>query len=483
MTTFQEVRSKIQEVNERRVALAKKFGRRLAPLSERKHIRKAIGYIYHEGGQIEIDILVKKLGIHVKDIGDLLSILEEEFKLVRRSGTKLILTSEGDDFAKQIGFKVRGKEIFPPHLVERIEKTLKEFIEEKLPSPDPYLYQWYFTPQSVIKILEYAIVETDIEGDRVACLMSPTIGLALAVSGYCKEVYVFDADEDMINILKNYYNVNAKVYNISDPIPSILKRFDCVFIDPPYEEDCYYIVFSRAIELLDEPKDKTIYCVAPPAEIAYLMKPGFPPLLISVLPYAKECGLAIEDIAKGICEYLTPPYEAAPLAQRLDIEQKEAIIRKWRCSDLIKFRVFRETTSPIPFSVELPFKTVEREKYKRRFLVRTQIPIEKVYEEPRVEKEEVAKKWDEYLDKFTGPIVAPYYVLIHDVGTWEDPQNRLIKLKGAVAYYLWEKLKNISKIGPDTISDLMVYIKTNFEHAPSEDVIRKHICDYIGKLI
>jgi predicted methyltransferase len=482
----------LEEVNRKRREKGKAIGGRIYEFSYWKHIRRAIGYIYHKNGSVSLNELVNKLGIHVKDIEDIAKYLEKvnSHKLVSRFGTKLIMTSEGEETAKNLGFKVRSEEVFVPYLREDIEKESTEFIKNELPSPDPYLYQWYFTPQSILKILEYAINEIDVEGMRVACLMTPTIGLALSKTKYCagngKEVYVFEKDTDIVDQLEKH-NVNAVEYDIADPVPEDYKGlFECIFIDPPYEPDWYYVSFSRAIELLKEPKDKVIYCVTPPPEIAYLMSPGSPPLLTSIIPLAKECGLAIEDIAKGLCQYLTPPYEAFVLVkERLAMEERQEVVKSWRCSDLVKFRVFKNVVSPLPFSFPLTMK--ERD-YKRlgdrkRFLVRAlEEPSEKIYVKPDVGDPDVADKWDKFEDEFFIFIREPYSAYIHDVGTWDDSQNRLIRLYGDVAYYTWVKLITSPEVDERVIDQLLRDIKSNFQRVPSEDQVREDLNNFIKKL-
>lgn len=487
MVSEAELQHALNEVNKKRMEKKMRIGGRVHEFSYWKHIRRAIGYIYHKNS-ISLSDLVNKLGIHVKDIDDILEVLEKSHKLVIKYGTNLIMTDEGKKTAEDLGFKVRGEEIFAPYLREDIEKELIAFIENELPSPDPYLFQWYFTPQSVLKILEYAINEIDVEGMRVACLMTPLIGLALSRTRYCagdgKEVYVFDADPDIVNHLKKH-GVNAIVHDITDPIPEGYEnRFDCVFVDPPYEPDFYYTSFSRAIELLRDPKDKVVYCVTPPPEIAYLTSPGSPPLLTSIIPLAKECGLAIEGIAKGLCQYLTPPYETAVLIKRLEIEGKKEVIENWRCSDLTKFRVFRNVISPLPFSFQLPtIKRVNYRRYRNRFLVRAleKFPHEKFYMKPEVKVYE-AMKWDEFNDEFLAPIREPYFVLIHDIGTWDDAKNRLIKLYGSVAHHIWIKLTAIHEVNEGVIDHLTHDINSNFQQVPHEEQVKEDLNNFIKKL-
>lgn len=166
------------------------------------------------------------------------------------------------------------------------------------------------------------VQEFDVEGRNIACLMAPTIGLSLSLTGYPvndgEGICVFDKDKNIILSLKNM-GIHAVEYDVADPIPEDFHgAFDCVIIDPPYDEDYYFVSLSRAIDLLGGKQYKTVYIVVPPPEVAYLRRIGFPPMILSVLSLLDKCWLLFEDIKKEACRYLSPPYEIAALAKRLE---------------------------------------------------------------------------------------------------------------------------------------------------------------------
>lgn len=482
----QELLAKLEEINEFRRTKKKEIKGRIHDLSYWKHVRPAIGYIYHHG-KIRINDLVNKLGIHIKDIEDVIGMLVD-LDLVSRRGIELRLTMKGEQYAMSLGFKPRDR-ILSPDTKSKIIELLYNFIQKDLPPPDPYLYQWYFDPESVINVLDLMVKELDVEGAKVACLMTPTLGLAIHHSGLASEVCVLDVDENIVNILKTKYGVSTVKYNIEEPVPhDYRERYDLVIIDPPYEEQFYYVSFCRALELLRDPKDKVVYCVIPPPEIAYLIEPGYPPLINAVFEKMKEVGLTIEAINKGLCEYITPPFEMAVLYRRLQTREVE-MLRKWRRSDLLKARVYRRSISPLlKERVELQQK--ELNKYRRikrnpRFLVRLkELDSYKGlrYTRPDVETPHLAKKWDE-INITDHPLEEPYLVLIHDIGTWEEPENRLIKLKSFTAHFLWKYLENIDEINDDIINQLVKsLIAQGFSDMPSEDQIRNDVVYFIQRL-
>lgn len=328
------------------------------------------------------------------------------------------------------------------------------------------------------------VKEFDVEGRNIACLMTPTVGLSLSLTGYPandgRGICVFDKDKNIILSLKNK-GVHAVEYDVAEPIPEdFLGSFDCVVIDPPYDEDYYFVSLSRAIALLGGKQYKTVYVVVPPPEVAYLRRIGFPPMILSVLSLLDKCWLLFEDIKKDACRYLSPPYEIAALAVRLGKNPSEikGILENWRSSDLIKASIFRDVVPPLPGKCELPIEPpIEYDRYKRRFLERS-LKIddykEYVYTKPTIE-EQVSSEWDEFTEEFIKPISLPCSIFIHDIGDWDDPSNRLIKFKGVVAHYLWEKLKQNDTINTNSQRYLASEIKKKFLDAPQVGQIKDDI--------
>jgi predicted methyltransferase len=492
MVTETDLRAQLEEINKKREEVRRtKERRRILPLSWERHVRKAIGYMFRYR-EFQIPELVDKLKIHVKDIDHILGILEGN-GLVIREENKLRITGNGEEFAEELGFKIRCEKgqdyrAFPPGLRKRLVKEVEEFLIREMDPPDPYLFQWFFTPNSVLEIIEYMIDNFDVEGRKIACLMTPTIGLALHLTGYAKdnEIYVIEKDKAILQILENH-NVQTILWDVTEPILNNERwgYFDCVIADPPYDEDFYFVSLSRALELLGGRQDRVVYVVTPPPEIAYLRRPGFPPLITSIISILDRCGLLLEEIKKGICQYLSPPYEIATLSRRLKLtkEQANKILTTWRSSDLLKASIFRDVTSPLPIRCEIRAQAlIKYERYKRRFLVRQEeikSYKEFTYQKPELKTEE-AMEWDRFKDdgEFIKPLSAPYFVLIHDIGDWDDPANRLIKLEGAVAHYLWQIVKSHGTLNTKVIQS----IKKEFLNTPEVHQIEGDVKDFILNL-
>lgn len=494
MIGINELRNELEKINQERDELKMtKSERSMLPLTWDRHIRRAIGYLFRHG-QIKLDSLAERLKIHVKDIVCIIEMLEKN-RLIRKIGSNsIMITEDGNRIAKELGFMVQFQNqkdrLLPPYLIKDIETAIDDFKKNIFP-PNPYLFQWYFAPRSIQNMIEYMIEEFDVEGRNVACLMSPTIGLSLFLTGYTANngngVCVFDKDKDVIEGLKKR-GVPAVEYDVTDPVPEdFCNFFDCVIIDPPYDEDYYFVALSRAIDLLGGEQYKTIYIVVPPPEVAYLRRIGFPPMILSVLHLLDRCWLLFENINKGICRYLSPPFETAALSTRLKRKPEDIneTLEEWRSSDLIKASIFRKVVPPLPGKCELPLEPpLEYERYKRRFLVRS-IVINSykgcIYVKPELEVQEAAE-WDEFTKDFAKSLSLPYGVIIHDIGDWGNPANNLIRLKGSVAHYLWREVKGGENIDRGFISRLSSKVKQEFINGPESDQIASDIDAFLKDL-
>ncbi len=162
------------------------------------------------------------------------------------------------------------------------------------------------------------------------------------------------------------------------------------------------------------------------------------------------------------------------------------ILTNWRRSDLLRLTLFRDVTSPLPGDVELPSYERDYERYKRRFLVKMINNMSYdgcTYSRPDVEIKE-ANRWDEFLEngEFVKGIFPPYYVLIYDIGDWDDYANKLIKLKGYVAHYIWQKIKSGELPDSQFIDTVSFEIKQIFSQAPNIDQIKEDVESFIQKL-
>lgn len=152
---------------------------------------------------------------------------------------------------------------------------------------------------------------------------------------------------------------------------------------------------------------------------------------------------------------------------------------------MIKASIFRDVVPPLPGKCELPLEfPIEYNRVKRRFLEHSvQIDDYKkhVYAKPIVEDQN-ASEWDEFTKDFMKLLSLPYSVFIHDIGDWDDPSNRLIKFKGIVAHYLWEKLKQNDISDTNSKRYLVSEIKHKFLDTPRVNQIKDDVKTFLQDL-
>lgn len=481
--------------------------RRILPLSADDYIRIAISVLFRFGELTPFD-LCKKLNIHIKNLDDTIDVLSKVNFIEKTERDSLRLSEIGVFYARAwLGLRsicLEGGKLLPKLQREQIRNKVLEFVK-KIEPPNPYLFQWFFTSDSIIRLVECMLENFDIEGRRVACLMSPTVALAVALTGYPIEVWAIDIDGALLKLLENESNGQVKTYkyDVQERTPEVLRdKFDCFVIDPPYKEDWYTISISRALDLIGGRKGKTGYIVVPPDEIAYSKKIGFPPLIATILHDLREYGLTLDQIWKGILNYLTPPFEKAILRRRVSRKEYDS----WRTADLLRIKVFRETSSSIPGSSIISEFTSEREivasisRYNRRFLERqgsNDIAVESHSPSPVIKTKE-ASEWDKFLKIFLAPSLPENCsVLFHDIGDWEQNgkdrcANRLILIEGTAWKLVWndikrkiwdvarQEIKQGEIIGKEFVEITLQNLGKRFKDTPIKS---EHIIEFLKKLV
>lgn len=374
--------------------------------------------------------------------------------------------------------KCRESGILVPAEWQSLRETLEKFIHD-LDPPSPYLSQWYFDPDTILRIVSYMAHKGDLEHRKIACLMAPTVALALGKTNLAKHVAAIDVDKNLLEALQsNCPNVTTIAYDLNeDPEEIELDGgFDCWIADPPYEEDWIKLTISRGTSLIGGKRGRVGYIAIPPPRIAYPKRLGFPPLSASILSALETSGYFLEDLKEGFLEYENPPFEVAVLRKRTKTEPTA----NWRVSNLLRMELFRKVYASIRGETDLQTRSYGR--YRRRFLTfSSEFPPHDRYEKPEPEVHE-PYEWDDLVD--ANP---PYYLAFHDVGDWGKPADRHIKLRGPVAAYSWDllqdTLKRQSVISKGAIDNIAGLIKNKFTGCPDEDTVRNDLRDLVNKLV
>jgi len=228
--------------------------------------------------------------------------------------------------------------ILTPEEWASLRGTLKEFIHGLYP-PNPYLSQWYFDPETILRVVSYLAHKGDLERKSIACLMTPTVALAIGLTNLAKDVTAMDLDKDLLEaVQRKSPNVKTIRYDINDdPEKADLDgEYDCWIADPPYIEDWIRLTISRGTTLIGGRQGRVGYLAMPPPRIAYPKRLGFPPLSATILSTLEATGYFLDDMKEGFLRYENPPFEVAVLRKRTGTEPTA----NWRVSNLLRMELF-----------------------------------------------------------------------------------------------------------------------------------------------
>lgn len=358
---------------------------------------------------------------------------------------------------------------------------------KSLDPPNPHLSQWYFDAETVARTVSYLAHKGDLERKAIACLMTPTLAVAIGLTKMAKRVALLDFDELVLEaVAKMVPEVEIIPYNLNKEFPEppdpryFRRNFNCWIADPPYDEDWVKVTVARATALIDGKKGRVGYLVMPPALIAYPKRLGFPPLSATVLSSLEAAGYYLDDMKEGFLHYQNPPFEVAVLEKRTGVKPTT----DWRVSNLLRLKLYRQVYPSIKGMTDLGTSS-EREnpvRFRSHFIQFTSKhePPSK-YEKPTCHHYD-PDEWDHRID--TNP---PHYLVFHDVGDWEHPANRHITFDGPVAVYCWKRiLDRLSKgkaLTPKALSEIAGSISSEFSGSPPKKNIGKDLGDFVASTI
>lgn len=213
----------------------------------------------------------------------------------------------------------------------------------KLPAANPKFFQWWYTLESQ-ESMASRLLETHSDHE-IACLGTPT--LAATIASYSKNVTLLDIDEDIVSLFNSVFigKSNAEIHDVNiTSIDSNVKKFHCIFIDPPWYPLEFKKFISRAIQLSND--GALIYCSIPQK----LTRPGIEEERSELFSSLRACGHDILYIEPNVMKYIVPYFEEEAL-RNSGINTNN---QPWRSSDLLVIKV--NGTKTLSFERENPHK-------------------------------------------------------------------------------------------------------------------------------
>lgn len=207
----------------------------------------------------------------------------------------------------------------------------------RLPAPDPFRSQWWFSGETVEHLANRAI--TLANGGRVLCLGTPTVGYELLSAQI--DAHALDVDQHVVAAVMSLSSSEKPVatqYDVADPIPSeLLGCFQLAVIDPPWYDDVFQAFLSQALSTLAN--EGELLCPLPPR----LTRPGVDGFRQRVIADLVANGYEILSIDIGKLSYVVPRFEEAALKHIPDFRPIP-----WRRADLLHVKK-RVNAKPLTF--------------------------------------------------------------------------------------------------------------------------------------
>ncbi len=165
------------------------------------------------------------------------------------SDEDIILTDKGKNFAKTQGIYPLRRYIcegcegrgIPFYADLDLYRRFVQLTKER-PSPLQKYDQAYVTPETTVSRVLFMESKGDLRGKKIIVLGAEDdlLGLAIALSGKAKEVYILDIDQRLIEFDREIFNslgidnAYAEVMDLRIPLPEeLIGRFDVFVSDPP----------------------------------------------------------------------------------------------------------------------------------------------------------------------------------------------------------------------------------------------------------
>lgn len=233
------------------IILAQKIGAKPA------EIEKFLSILYQEG-PIENNALILKMGLPKSILND---IKRELGFLLEKPSQFTSLSPRGRKIIAESLLKQETKDNYSA----RIKELLSRYVKAR-PLPKRRLDQFWASNETIIKRALLMKQEGDLKNREILFLGdSDLTSIAVALTKEPRTIQVLDIDRDLLEFIrevsqKENLKISGDQYDVRQKPPTMLeKRFDTVFMDPPYTPEGLSLFLSRGIQMLKPENTSSIY--------------------------------------------------------------------------------------------------------------------------------------------------------------------------------------------------------------------------------
>jgi hypothetical protein len=196
----------------------------------------------------------------------------------------------------------------------------------ELPIPHPLDFTWWFDRSSADQIVRLALDLTQ-PNDRLVFLGAPTLYLSGCSRLIDRKLVLLDADRAVVSRLGSPNSDHQAVLCdlLADELPELTAQL--VVADPPwyFDELKHFLWATRQLCQ----RGSTVLFSCPPRGT----RPGVEEEIVEVFEWAKQLGLELDSIDRGVLCYLSPPFEQ----NALRAGGISHVSPTWRHGDLARF--------------------------------------------------------------------------------------------------------------------------------------------------
>lgn len=206
-------------------------------------------------------------------------------------------------------------------------KRTEAFLE-KLPIPHPHDFDWRFSVAGIRSFVSHIARYHD-KSDAICVVAAPTVYAFLRCLDHFGDIALVERSEETVDTIRQFFHDshNVSSHDLQYPWPPrFIGEFRGIIMDPPWYQDYYELFLLRSTEILSEGGFIHTALFPPFAKTHSLAERA------SIIAFAQNRGLYLVELANGLLEYESPPFEKTSFRADGHVSG-----RCWRHGDLGSF--------------------------------------------------------------------------------------------------------------------------------------------------